>query len=81
MRVEASLIHVRATASTLGNIARLRLRGAQQLIGKLGMTLWKLADDLECECEELDRPLIDAKLLEAEHAPDIDQQPSKLRRR
>ena len=49
MRVEASLIHVRSTASTLG---RLRLRGAQQLIGKLGMTLWKLTDDLECECEE-----------------------------
>ena len=39
MRVEASLIHVLATTCTLGDIARLRLRGAQQLIGKLGMTL------------------------------------------
>jgi len=29
----------------------------------------KLADDLECQREELDRALIDAKLLEAEHPP------------
>ena len=40
MRVEASLIHVRATACTLGDIATLRLRGRQQLIGELGMTFW-----------------------------------------
>ena len=32
------------------------------------MTPRKLADDLECQREELDRALIDAKLLEAEHA-------------
>ena len=64
MRVEASLIYVRTPACTLSDIARLRLCGTQQLIGELGMTLRKLADDVERPREELDRTLIDTKLLE-----------------
>ena len=58
MRVEASLINSSATAGTLGNVARLRLGGPQQLIGKLGMSLWEFADDVERQGEEFDRALI-----------------------
>jgi len=41
---------------------------AKQLIGELGMPLGS-SPMISSEREELDRALIDAKLLEAEHAP------------
>ncbi len=48
VRVEPSLIDGRSTAGAFGDVSRLRLCSAQELIGKLGVSLGQIADDLKC---------------------------------
>ena len=67
------LIDRGSTTGALGDIARLRLGGAQQLIFEVRMSPGKPIDHFHCERQEFDRALVDAQPLEAQHAGDIDR--------
>ena len=54
-------------------------RRTKQLIGELGVALGQLADDLDGQCQELDRTLLHAKLLKAEQADLVEPLAAELR--
>ena len=60
-------VDTRPTPRTLGDVTYYRLCGADELIGAVGMSARELRNDVDGQCKELNRALIDLETLETQH--------------